>query len=104
MNFIDRSPGAFIGLAAFVVYGVIAVEIWMWTAESAVAVAATLLLIIACAVMILRFALHLMDDGSGVEAVAAAPAPAEDPAAILETPAPRSAAPSSRPRIAHPVA
>lgn len=104
MNFIDRSPGAFIALTAFVVYGVIAVEVWMWTAASAAAVAVTLLLIVACAVMILRFALNLMEDGSGAEAVAAVPVPVEDPAAILETPASRGAARSSRPRVAHPVA
>ena len=50
-------------LAAYVVYGVIAVEIWMWTAESVAAVALTLGLIAATAAGIARFALRLMDDG-----------------------------------------
>lgn len=90
MPLLDRSPGAFIALANLVVYGVVCVEIWMWTAASVAAVAVTLTLIAVTAALICRAVLHLMDDG-----VSPAPAPVPRPVA---TPAAQEASPSARSR------
>jgi len=73
MRYLDRSPGAFIVLANLVVYGVIGVEIWMWTVASVAAVAVTLALIAVVAGVICHSAVSLMDDGISVPAHAAEP-------------------------------
>jgi hypothetical protein len=88
MSFLDRSPGAFIALANLVVYGVVAAEIWMWTAASVAAVASTLLLIIVCAGFICRAALRLMDDGASARP-APAPVVEAEPVAVERPVAPR---------------
>ncbi|PTL59751.1 hypothetical protein [Paraconexibacter algicola] len=94
MFLITRSPGAFIALAAAVVYGVVAAEIWMWTVASTAAVAAVLALIAVCAVLICRSVVALMADD-------AAPVPSTAPAAADARPAPaRTARPRLRP-VAH---
>jgi hypothetical protein len=61
---IDRSPGLFIVLANVVVFGVIGVEVWMWTAASVLAVAFTLLLIATFAGVICAVTLRLLDDAA----------------------------------------
>jgi hypothetical protein len=71
MLLINRSPGMFIVLANIVVFGVIGVEIWMWTAASTLAVAGTLALIAVTAGVICLSAVHLIDDASGIEPKAA---------------------------------
>ncbi|UTI64910.1 hypothetical protein NBH00_01580 [Paraconexibacter antarcticus] len=58
---IDRSPGLFIALANVVVFGVVGVEAWMWTASSVLAVAFTLLLIVTVAGGICAVTLRLLD-------------------------------------------
>lgn len=62
MFLINRTPGGFIALANVVVYGVIGLEIWMWTVASVAAVAGVLVFIALCAVLICRSVVHLMDD------------------------------------------
>jgi len=81
MTYLDRSPGAFIALATLVVYGVVSVEIWMWTVASVAAVAVTLTLIAVTAVLICRSVLHLMEDGTSAAPVAS-PTPAAAPRAV----------------------
>lgn len=81
-------------VANVVVYGVVAAEIWMWTAASVAAVAVTLSLIVVCAGFICRAALNLMDDGATTAAVTAAEvvveaAPVEVPAVSAERPVAR---------------
>lgn len=100
MSLIDRTPGGFIALAAYVVYGVVAVEIWMWTAESAAAVAITLALILAVAASIAWYAVRLMDDGTEAPSVPTVAEVAEQEESPL--PAPISA-PRPRP-VVRPVA
>lgn len=80
MTYLDRSPGAFIALATLVVYGVVSVEIWMWTVASVAAVAVTLTLIAVTAVLICRSVLHLMEDGTS--APVASPTPSAAPRAV----------------------
>jgi hypothetical protein len=70
MKLIDRSPGLFMALAFAVVYGVILMEAWMWTAASLVAVVGTLVLIAGTA-MAIGHALHLLladEDGDAMSA------------------------------------
>ena len=86
---IDRSPGLFIVLANVVVYGVIGVEAWMWTASSVLAVAFTLLLIATLAGVICAVTLRLLDDAAPAPTStisrAAQPTPAARP--VRERPA-----------------
>jgi hypothetical protein len=99
MNYVNRSPGTFIVFANLVVYGVICVEIWMWTAATTAVVAATLALIAICAALICRSVLVLMDDDEAddIAGVQAAAAPAPAPAAAAPA-APRPVrAPAARP-------
>lgn len=99
MPLLDRSPGAFIALANLVVYGVVCVEIWMWTAASVAAVAVTLTLIAVCAGLICRAVLHLMDDGvttaeptaSRIAVPSRAAPTADAPTAATARPRPRPA-------------
>lgn len=95
MWLIDRSPGAFIVLANLVVFGVIGVEIWMWTAASVPAVAFTLLLIAAVAGVICRATLHLMDDAAPGPVPDSVPVRATAPAALAATPASAAPAPAA---------
>ncbi|WP_205696888.1 hypothetical protein [Conexibacter sp. SYSU D00693] len=96
MKLIDRSPGLFICAAFAVVYGVIGVEAWMWTAASVAAVAGTLTLIIAVALAIGTAFYKLLDDGTDAQPVpAATPEPVERPQAV-RVPAARPARPAPR--------
>jgi hypothetical protein len=97
MWLIDRSSGAFIALANLVVYGVIGVEIWMWTAASVLAVAFTLVLIAAVAGVICRATLHLMDDAAPGPVPGSVPVRVAAPAALAVTPAPAAPAPAPAP-------
>lgn len=67
MRLIDESPGLFLATAAVVVYSVIGVEIWMWTAESAVAVGMTLALVAAVALGIVVWMGSVLEDATTVE-------------------------------------
>ncbi|WP_372791742.1 hypothetical protein [Paraconexibacter sp.] len=92
-------------LAFGVVYGVIAAEIWMWTAASTAAVAVTLALIIVVAGLICRSAVALLADGVTTPTVAETAESVGIPSSVTTTPTvdvtplrPRS----SRPRAPHP--
>jgi hypothetical protein len=65
MNLINRSPGAFICVAAVITCGVILIEAAMWISGSYVAMAATFSLIALTAAFICRAFLHLMEDEDG---------------------------------------
>ncbi len=86
MLLINRSPGMFIVLANLVVFGVIGVEIWMWTAASTLAVAFTLTLIAVCAGVICLSAVRLLDDATGLPATAPVAAAADAAAAVVAAP------------------
>lgn len=88
MKLADRSPAAVLLLAHVVVFGVVLVEIAMWSAPSPVFVGATLLLAAVVAVGVLRWFFSLLDeeDSAPVSAAVEAPAPAPAPVAVTAAP------------------
>ena len=56
-------------LASMVVCDVVGVVIWMWAAATVAAVAVTLALVAACAAVLCRSVLQLMEDGATTTAV-----------------------------------
>jgi hypothetical protein len=102
MPYINRSPGTFIVFANLVVYGVICVEIWMWTVATVAAITVTLVLIALCAGLICRSVLVLLEDGADEPAAAPVPALAPPaPAARPVRPAVASRPAPSRPLAGH---
>ncbi|MBI5105260.1 MAG: hypothetical protein HZB46_09815 [Solirubrobacterales bacterium] len=63
MKLLDRSPDSVMALAFVVVYGVILIEIWMWTVDSLAAVAGTLALVAGLALGIGRWFHDSLTDG-----------------------------------------
>jgi len=60
MKLLDKSPGGFVALATFVVYGTILTESWMLTTASLLAMAGTMVLVVVVAAAICRSMMNVM--------------------------------------------
>lgn len=101
MRLIDESPGLFLATAGAVVYTVIGIEIWMWTAESVVAVAMTLALIAMIAVGIVLWMSSVLEDATTVERAATEAEAVEAPVAVAEPARERRVRPAAPRPLAH---
>lgn len=83
MKLADRSPALVLILAHVVVFGVVLVEIAMWSAANALFVGATLVLAAAVALGVLRWFFALLDEEDVTGAVESAPVVAAAPAPVV---------------------
>ncbi|HYF25924.1 MAG TPA: hypothetical protein VD931_09320 [Baekduia sp.] len=86
MHLPDRSPGLFIIAAFALVYGVIAVEAWMYATATFAAVAITFALIVVLALYLVSYFHHLLEDEDGEPVAAPVEAPARAPQAARPAP------------------
>lgn len=77
MSLIDRTPGGFITVANIVLFGVVALEAWMLTTGSALAMYATLALVVAVAGALCVWMSSLLGPEDHPEEVAPVPAHTE---------------------------
>ena len=84
MNFIDKSPGAFIAAVNAILYGTVLVEVWMLTTSSLAVMGLFMALIIVLAGLLCRYVMDLMgteEHIAGEQHVVVAAAPVAVPVA-----------------------